>query len=122
MNEKYFSISKRCGRNHQNKFCLRPLKWTNVPGELSPLKHSIKIYRNSGEFQCHFLDCKKYSQIKQISDSILFLPHASHTHFLVIFSVIFCIAKNTVKLSRKATRYYFFHTRVILIPILQSIF
>ena len=26
LNEKYFSISERCGRNHQNKFCLRPLK------------------------------------------------------------------------------------------------
>ena len=35
LNEKYFSISERCGRNHQNKFCLRPLKWTNVPGELN---------------------------------------------------------------------------------------
>ena len=35
LNEKYFSISERCGRNHQNKFCLRPLKWTNVPGELT---------------------------------------------------------------------------------------
>ena len=23
LNEKYFSISERCGRNHQNKFCLR---------------------------------------------------------------------------------------------------
>ena len=39
LNEKYFSISERCGRNHQNKFCLRPLKWTNVPGELSELSH-----------------------------------------------------------------------------------
>ena len=25
-NEKYFSISERCGRNHQIKFCLRPPK------------------------------------------------------------------------------------------------
>ena len=26
LNEKYFSISERCWRNHQNKFCLRRLK------------------------------------------------------------------------------------------------
>ena len=35
LNEKYFSISVRCGRNHQNKFCLRPLKGRLSPWELS---------------------------------------------------------------------------------------
>ena len=34
LNEKYFSISERCGRNHQNKFCLRPLKGRFYPWEL----------------------------------------------------------------------------------------
>ena len=35
LNEKYFSISERCGRNHQNKFCLRPLKGRLGPWELT---------------------------------------------------------------------------------------
>ena len=35
LNEKYFSISERCGRNHQNKFCLRPLKGRFYPWELN---------------------------------------------------------------------------------------
>ena len=30
--EKYFSISERCGRNHQNKFCLCPLKGQKAHG------------------------------------------------------------------------------------------
>jgi len=34
LNEEYFSISERCGRNHQNKFCLRPLKGRFYPWEL----------------------------------------------------------------------------------------
>ena len=34
LNEKYFSIGERCGRNHQNKFCLRPLKGRFYPWEL----------------------------------------------------------------------------------------
>ena len=38
LNEKYFSISERCGRNHQNKFCLRPLKGRLGPWELKPKK------------------------------------------------------------------------------------
>ena len=37
LNEKYFSISERCGRNHQNKFCLRPLKGRLGPWELNRL-------------------------------------------------------------------------------------
>ena len=47
LNEKYFSISERCGRNHQNKFCLRPLKWTNVPGELKDCLDQ-SLFENSG--------------------------------------------------------------------------
>ena len=35
LNEKYFSISDRCGRNHENKFCLRPLKGRLGPWELT---------------------------------------------------------------------------------------
>ena len=45
LNEIYFSISERCGRNHQNKFCLRPLKRRFYPWELNDfkLKKIIKI-------------------------------------------------------------------------------
>ena len=35
LNEKYFTISERRGRNHQNKFCLRPLKGRFSPWELN---------------------------------------------------------------------------------------
>ena len=35
LNEKYFSISERCERNHQNKFCLRPPKRRLYPRELT---------------------------------------------------------------------------------------
>ena len=35
LNEKYFSISERCGRNHQNKFCLRSPKRRLCTWELS---------------------------------------------------------------------------------------
>ena len=35
LNEKYFSISERCGRNDQNKFCIRPLKGRFYPWELT---------------------------------------------------------------------------------------
>ena len=41
LNEKYFSISERCGRNHQNKFCLRPLKGRLGPWELNFVKNFI---------------------------------------------------------------------------------
>ena len=40
LNEKYFSISERCGRNHQNKFCLRPLK-----GRLGPWELTMKLLK-----------------------------------------------------------------------------
>ena len=36
LNEKYFTISEPRGRNHQNKFCLRPLKRRFSPWELTP--------------------------------------------------------------------------------------
>ena len=35
LNEKYFTISEPRGRNHQNKFCLRPLKRRFSPWELN---------------------------------------------------------------------------------------
>ena len=38
LNEKYFSISERCGRNHQNKFCLRLPKRRFCTWELSRVK------------------------------------------------------------------------------------
>ena len=38
LNEKYFSISERCGRNHQNKFCLRPSKRRLCTWELKLFK------------------------------------------------------------------------------------
>ena len=34
LNEKYFTIREPRGRNHQNKFCLRPLKRRFYPWEL----------------------------------------------------------------------------------------
>ena len=37
LNEKYFSISERCGRNHQNKFCLRPPKRRLCTWELNQI-------------------------------------------------------------------------------------
>ena len=39
LNEKYFTISEPCGRNHQNKFCLRPLKRRFSPWELNYTEH-----------------------------------------------------------------------------------
>ena len=38
LNEKYFSISERCGRNHQNKFCLRLPKRRFCTWELNTRK------------------------------------------------------------------------------------
>ena len=43
LNEKYFTISERRGRNHQNKFCLRPLKGRFSPWEL---KHMVNYDLN----------------------------------------------------------------------------
>ena len=69
LNEKYFSISERCGRNHQNKFCLCLLKWTNVPGELNSQNsryrnevadfiHSLPIHL--ADTDCRFWLCIRY--------------------------------------------------------------
>ena len=44
LNEKYFSISERCGRNHQNKFCLRPLKGRLGPWELNPKVNICAVF------------------------------------------------------------------------------
>ena len=44
LNEKYVSISERCGRNHQNKFCLRPLKGRLGPWELSWVFYQPNVY------------------------------------------------------------------------------
>ena len=45
LNEKYFSISERCGRNHQNNFCLRLLKRRLCTWELSDIR---RLTRNKG--------------------------------------------------------------------------
>ena len=54
LNEKYFSISERCGRNHQNKFCLRLPKRRFCTWELTV--HDEKIL--TGIF-FNFTVCKK---------------------------------------------------------------
>ena len=43
LNEKYFTISERRGRNHQNKFCLRPLKGRFSPWELNRTADQQKL-------------------------------------------------------------------------------
>ena len=57
LNKKYFSISERCGRTHQNKFCLRPLK-----GRLGPWELSIQTI-------CDFLGVISQSCLKKILHS-----------------------------------------------------
>ena len=71
LNEKYFSISERCGRNHQNKFCLRPLKWTNVPGELSH-RHWLWEECTRNENRENFLFGNRISNSnRKMSESVL---------------------------------------------------
>ena len=43
LNEKYFSISERCGRNHQNKFLFTSPKETFSPWELTPVGKNVLL-------------------------------------------------------------------------------
>ena len=53
LNEKYFTISKRCGRNHQNKFLFTSPQGTIFPWEL-----------NSGPFT--IADCRPYVSTRNL--------------------------------------------------------
>ena len=57
LNEKYFYISERCGRNHRNKFCLRPLKGRFYPWELSCSRPFSSVSRINHE-ACLFFNEK----------------------------------------------------------------
>ena len=46
LNEKYFPISERCGRNHQNKFLFTSPKETFSPWELSDRVDSFSTYHD----------------------------------------------------------------------------
>ena len=47
LNEKNFPIGERCGRNNQNKFCLRLLRRRFSPWEL---KRKSKIFEKNAKF------------------------------------------------------------------------
>ena len=53
LNVKYFSISERCGRNHQNKFLFTSPQGTIFPWELKPVRDELFIHlqRNSTQIQ-----------------------------------------------------------------------
>ena len=57
LNEKYFSISERCGRNHQNKFCLRPPKRRLCTWELSLSCYIINVIIKF--YLCYFFSFPK---------------------------------------------------------------
>ena len=78
LNEKYFTISERCGRNHQNKFCLRPLKGRLGPWEF--INYSKIFYvlknRNSIARKGQIYNLVKRAGVK--SNFILGLPALVH--------------------------------------------
>ena len=67
LNEKYFSISERCGRNHQNKFCLRPLKGRLGPWELSVI-FGQKIQQKFQKSDFWDMNLLGYIEILKISE------------------------------------------------------
>ena len=70
LNEKYFSISERCGRNHQNKFCLRPPKRRLCTWELIILwsLQSLKGQKAKMSSTCLWNRCMKinFSRCNQL--------------------------------------------------------
>ena len=62
LNEKYFSISKRCGRNHQNKFLFTSPQGTIFPWELSYITYvtyghnNLVVLQERGATQTEFIN------------------------------------------------------------------
>ena len=73
LNEKYFFISERCGRNHQNKFCLRPLKRRFYPWELSSMKRFDNLQHDKFGYKSRAILIRKSSDWR-INYPILYAP------------------------------------------------